>query len=143
MLRCVFILAISLAAGCATQGEKMVQSFSRTRELLAESQGHVDITLIRLNGLRNVQAGGLADAFRQYKDVVAELEEQGKDSQRRADTMKEEAHAHIQAWQSEMKNIKDPTIKASLESRQQAVRSNFKLVQMYAQDARKAYGPFL
>jgi len=39
--------------------------------------------------------------------------------------------------------INDPNIKATLQSRQQAVRSNFKLVQMYADGARKAFDPFL
>ena len=138
-------VSIAVAVGCSSpsQGEKMVQSFAKTREILADSTSHVDVTLVRLSGLRNTPAGYLSDAFRQYKESVNQLEQEGKDSKWRADTLKEEADAHIAAWQREMEDIKDPMIKASLESRRQAVRSNFKLVQMYAQDARKAYEPFL
>jgi len=142
-MRIFLILIVALVGGCSTQGEKMVESFSRTRQLLADAQGQVDMTLIRLKGVRSARGDSLGDAFREYKQEVARLEVTGKDSKRRADTMKEEADAHIKAWQSEMKDIKDPAIKSSLESRRQAVRSNFKLVQMYAQDARKEYEPFL
>ena len=51
--------------------------------------------------------------------------------------------ANILAWQKEVESIKDPSIKASVESRRNAVRSNYALVRMYADDARKAYEPFL
>ena len=142
-MRIFFILIMALAGGCSTQGEKMVESFSRTRQLLADSQDQVDMTLIRLKGVRSARGEMLGDAFRQYKQEVTRLQEKGKDSKRRADTMNQEADAHIKAWESEMKDIKDPAIKSSLESRRNAVRSNFKLVQMYAQDARKKYEPFL
>jgi hypothetical protein len=57
--------------------------------------------------------------------------------------MQEQSDAHIQAWQEEMKTIKDPTIKASVESRRDAVGTNFSLIRMYADDVRKAYEPFL
>jgi hypothetical protein len=136
--------ATMLAGGCSAQsrGEKMVQSFSKTRDMLVRAQSQVDMTLLTLNGLR-ANRGDLGGAFTRYKDSVAQLEKEGTNARRRAEAMKEESDAHIQAWQSEMESIKDPTIKANLQSRREAVRTNFNLVQMYAQDARKAYDPFL
>jgi len=140
----LFSLAVMLAGGCSAQsrGEKMVQSFSKTRDMLAGAKSQVDMTLLTLNGLR-ADRGDPGGAFIRYKDSVAQLEKEGTNARRRAEAMKEESDAHIQAWQSEMASIKDPTIKASLESRRDAVRTNFKLLKMYAQDARKAYDPFL
>ena len=141
LLLCV--LTACTAGGCATRGEKMVQSFSRTRERLTRAQTSVDNTLAALNNVRTARADGLKDAFARYRDTVTQLEQEGKDAKQRAVTMQEEADAHIKAWQKEMETIKDPMIRASVESRRSAVRSNFKLVQMYAEDARKAYEPFL
>jgi len=121
----------------------MVQGFERTRQTLADSQRQVDFTLLSMNALPRTRSDNLSAAFRQYKESVDQLEKQGADAQWRSLAMKEESDDHIRVWQEEMKTIKDPTIKASMESRRDAVRTNFKLVQMYADDARKAYEPFL
>lgn len=141
----LFLLTIALAAGCSsqTQGQKMVQSYSKTRDTLRDSETQVDITLAAMQHVRSTQGERVYDAYRQYKDAVDTLEKQAEDAAFRAKSMKEESDEHIRAWQEEMKSIKDPSIKASLESRRDAVRTNFKLIQMYADDVRKAYEPFL
>jgi hypothetical protein len=142
----LLLLAITVAGGCAsskTQGEKTVQSYMQTRETLAGSRKQVALTQASLENLRTTPPHALKDAFRRYKDAVNQLEKEGTDAKWRAQSMKEQSDAHIQAWQEEMKTIKDPTIKASVESRRDAVSTNFKLIQMYAEDARKAYEPFL
>jgi len=138
-------LAITFAGGCAskTQGEKTVQSYMDTRQTLAESRRQVALTQATLASLQTTPPQALKDSFRRYRDVVGQLEKKGADAKWRAQGMKEQSDAHIQAWQEEMKTIKDPTIKASVDSRRNAVATNFKLLQMYAEDARKAYGPFL
>jgi hypothetical protein len=139
------VLALAHAGGCAStsRGEKMVQSYARTREAVAEGQREVDTTLASLAALRTTRPELLPDAFRRYKDAVGRLEEEGKDAKKRAVAMQGQSETHIKAWEAEMETFKDPTVKASLESRRQAVRSNFKLLTMYADDARKAYAPFL
>ena len=144
----IFALAVfglALGGGCASksQGEKMVKSFSETRRTLAESRAHVGMTLTALQSILTARPDDLEQAFRHYKDAVVRLENEGRDAKGRAKAMKEEADAHIKQWQEEMESIQDPAIKASLESRREAVSRNFKLIQMYAQDVRKAYGPFL
>jgi gas vesicle protein len=141
----LLLLTVSIAGGCAstTHGEKMVQSFTKTRQMLADSQNQVDMTLVTLHSLRTAPPEYVKDVFGRYKKSVDQLEEEGKKAEWRAQTMKEEGDTYIKTWQEEMKDIKDPAIKASLESRRDAVRTNFKLVRMYAEDARKAYGPFL
>jgi hypothetical protein len=137
-------LTIALAGGCAsTPGEKMVESFSKTRQMLADSQNQVDMTLVTLHSLRTAQPEHLKDVFGRYKKSVSQLEEEGTKAKWRAQTMKEEGDTYVKNWQAEMKSIKDPAIKASLESRRDAVATNFKLVRMYAEDARKAFDPFL
>ena len=141
LLLCV--LTVSQAGACATKGEKMVDSFGRTRERVGRAQARVDATLSALNAVRTARADNMKDAFRRYREEVRKLEQEGKDVKQRAVTFREEADAHIKQWQDEMKSVQDPMIRASLESRRDAVRTNFKLVQMYADDARKAYEPCL
>ncbi len=115
----------------------------RTRETVADVQRQVDLTLITLDALRKAPAGYMKDAFGQYKDAVGDLEKERSSAQWRETTMKEESEDHIRAWQREMASIKDPMIKSSLESRREAVRTNFALFQMYVDDAKKAFDPFL
>jgi chromosome segregation ATPase len=121
----------------------MVQSYQDTREGLAEAQSQVDATLGTLAQLRTAPAPAMNDVFRQYKDQVTKLEREKQTAQWRAQTMRDEQDAHIKAWEKEMASIKDPSIHSTLESRRQATRSNFKFVQMYADDIKKRYEPFL
>jgi hypothetical protein len=137
------VLLVSHAGACATRGEKMVQSFGKTRARVSQAQSRVDGTQAALDRVRKAQAANLADAFRGYQGAVDLLEQEGRDVKQRAVTMREEADAHVKQWQKEMASVNDPMIRASLESRRDAVKTNFKLVQMYADDARKAYEPYL
>jgi hypothetical protein len=136
-------LSITLAGGCASTGEKAVQSFQTTKKTVDESESQIDLTIAAIHRLRTAPAEYIKDAFAQYKENVVLLEEQGRKAKERAAAMKDEADAHITAWQKEMETIDDPQIKSTMESRRQAVKSNYQLVQMYADDARKAYEPFL
>lgn len=140
-----FGLLVALAGGCAskTQGEKTVESYSHTRETLSASRRQVALTTSSLTSLRTTPPHAMKDAFRRYRDAVGQLEKEAADAKWRAQAMQEQSDAHIQAWQEEMRSIKDPTIKASVESRRDAVGTNFSLIRMYADDVRKAYEPFL
>lgn len=134
------------AGGCSssTQGEKMVQSFGKTRQTLADARSEVAITLIAMNRMRDVNGDdALKRAFTQYKESVARLEKQAGEAKERAAAMKQEADEHVKKWQKEMASIKDPDIKASLDERRRAVQSNFATARMYADDIRNAYEPFL
>jgi len=141
----LILCAALLAGGCASKsrGEEMVQSFSRTRQIVTDARSQVGQTLASLQVMRVTQGPALADAFRRYKEAVGKLQSEGADANWRATAAKKEAEAHIQAWQNEMKQVQDPQIKSTLESRREAVRTNFKLIQMYADDARRRFGPFL
>lgn len=137
-------LSTTLAGGCASTGEKAVESFQTTRRTVDESEKQIDLTIGALLRLRTTTpAENIKDAFAQYKEDVMLLEEQGRKAKERAAAMKNEADAHIKAWQQEMETIEDPQVKSTMESRRQAVKSNYQIVQMYADDARKAYEPFL
>jgi hypothetical protein len=134
------------AGGCAsasTQGQKRVQGFTKTREVLDESAAQVDATLRAMNDVRRAPAEQKGEAFARYKKAVEKLEKQAADAKWQAQVLKEQSDEHIRKWQEEMKSISDPTMKASLQSRRDAVKTNFTLIQMYADDVRKAYEPFL
>ena len=142
------LLAVALmgAGGCgpkATPGQKKVEGFAKTRAVLDSSALEVRSTVSAMNDLRRVPPEVSGDAFTRYKNAVARLEKQAADAKKHAKAMNDQGNEHIRKWQEEMKSITDPAIKASLESRRDAVKSNFALIQMYAQDVRKAYGPFL
>jgi hypothetical protein len=142
---CLLLLAVAFTGACAskTKGQQQVQGFTKTRDLLAGAQGQVDATLGALNGLLRTPMEHLDEAFAMYKKEVGRLEKEGEDAKWRAQTMKEQSDLQISTWQKEMESISDPDIKASLKSRQDAVRANYALIRMYADDARKAYDPFL
>jgi hypothetical protein len=131
--------------GCASpsQGEKTVESFAKTRQTLVDAQHAVDGTLISLHRLRQVPGDAVAGQFRQYKESVDGLEKAASDAEWIGKGMREQGDSQMQAWEEEMKSIKDPTIKGTVASRQAAVRSNYKIVRMYAEDARKAYLPYI
>jgi hypothetical protein len=139
------IAAVTLIGGCTStgSGEKNLESFSRTRANLAAAQDDVDHTLATMNGLRITTATNLGNAFKQYKDAVTRLERRGVEATRLADATKENMDMNVITWQKELESIQDPTIKASAQSRRDAVRSNYAQLQMYAQDARKAYDAFM
>ena len=140
----VLVSLLFLAGGCAkTQGEKMIQTFADTREITTDVRGRVVKTMVSLQQLRTAPGDRIGDAFNRYKDAVEDLEEEDVETRWQATGVKHSAEEHIGAWQKEMETIQDPKIKATLADRQQAVRTNFQLVQMYADDARKRFGPYL
>ena len=141
----VGIVWAAMAMGCSSSsssGQKTFESYSRTRGTLATAQTQIDETLTRLNGLRITEPGNLNNAFRQYKDSVARLEETRADAKQLAAAMQENMDMNIMTWQKEMESIQDPGVKATVESRRDAVRSNYEQLKMYAQDARTAYDRF-
>ena len=141
----IIAVASGVAGGCASpsQGEKMVQGYANTRQFLAETRGHVDVAMGSMESMRTLPAQQLKVAFARYRKSVSTLEQEEKDARFRASSMKEKHADHIRVWQEEMASVTDPSIKSSLESRREAVRTNFALVQMYADDVLKHYQPFL
>src|SRR4051794_11722470 len=94
--------ALAFVGGCSTQGEKMVESFASTRETVSKAQRQVDTTLVSLHALRSTPVPALKDGFRDYKDAVEKLEEQGADAKKRATVLQDRADSHIKAWEKEM-----------------------------------------
>jgi hypothetical protein len=142
---CGIVAVVALAGGCSSSsgGQKTFESFTKTQSTLAAAQSDIDQTLASLNGLRITTPDNLNNAFKQYKQSVDRLEQRGDDAKQLAASMQENMTMNIQAWQKEMETIQDPTVKASVESRREAVRTNYELVKMYASEARHAYEPFL
>ena len=138
-------MCFALGAGCSssTQGQKSVEGFEHTKDAVASAQVQVQRTISAMTALRAVPSNMLSEAFGRYKQSVADLEKEADQAKWRALSMKENADTQIQSWQSEMADIKDPQIKASLEKRREAIRDNYALLKMYADDARKAYEPFV
>jgi len=141
----VAMAVAALAGGCSSSsgGQKTFESFTKTQSTLAAAQRDIDQTLASLNGVRITTPDNLNNAFGQYKKSVDQLEQRGKDAKQLAASMQENMTMNIKAWQKEMETIEDPEIKASVESRREAVKTNYELVKMYASEARHAYEPFL
>lgn len=141
------VIAMTLTAGgCASStggGEKLAGSYMRTRGHLAASQSQIDQTLSALNGMRITDATNLSNAFSQYKQEVTGLEKKGTEARQLAAAMQDNMDMNTMNWQKEMDSIEDPAVKSSVESRREAVRTNYDQLKMYAQDARNAYEPFL
>jgi hypothetical protein len=121
----------------------MVESYASTRETVAKAQRQVDETLVSLHRLRSTPVPAMKDGFRDYKGDVEKLEAQGTDAKKRATVLRDRQASHIAAWEKEVAQMKDPAIKATMEQRREALPANYKLLMLYADDTRKAYGPFL
>jgi hypothetical protein len=139
-------ILLCVAMGCSSgdrmpQGEKAVESFQTTRTRVAKAQQQVDKTLAALD--RMGPGGDLAKAFKQHGEAVKDLEQSGDSARRRAQQMRDNFDAYITKWQAEQAHIKDPTIKATLQQRREAVRDNFEQVRAAADAVRQAYEPFL
>ncbi len=134
------VAVAALAVGCSSSsgGQKTFEGFTKTRTNLAAAQNDIDQTLANLNGVRITTPDNLNNAFKQYKQSVDQLEQRGDDAKQLAASMQENMDMNIKSWQKEMETIQDPTVKASVESRRDAVRSNYELVKMYASEARHA-----
>jgi hypothetical protein len=141
----VAVMAAFVSGGCASSsgGEQLASSYSRTRGHLAESQSQVDQTLATLSSMRMTHSTNLSNAFDQYKKAVEGLEEKGKEAKQLAAGMQENIDANTMSWEKEMESIQDPGVQATVQSRRDAVRANYDQLKMYAQDARRAYEPFL
>jgi hypothetical protein len=126
-----------------SSGEKAAESFTRTRGNLAEARERIDATLMAMNGVRMTDPSNLRNAFGQYKTAVKDLEQQSEKAKQLALSLQQNVDANMAKWQKEMETVQDPSIRSSVESRRDAVRSNYSTIQTYAQDARKAFDPFL
>jgi type IV pilus biogenesis protein CpaD/CtpE len=141
------LVALAIAvAGCASGGkqsggEKAFETFQRTQIGLTQAQQQVDKIMTTMDQFQ--YSGNLNNAFQNYKAAVAELDKSAVQAKRRADAMRENAPMYTAKWQKEMDSISDPSIKASVESRREAVRANFAQVRAAADDARQAYEPFM
>ena len=141
------VLGCLLMAGCSssggTHGQKMAQGFAQTKGQLIDGQAQVDTVLAQMDQLKYYGSGNLNNSFKNYRAAVDKLEKQGEDAKWRAQAMDENIDSTIQAWQKEMESVQDPQVKATLEARKEAVRTNYAQVRRYADDARSAYQPFL
>ena len=142
------IAALSFAVGCSSSGrigesEKAVEGFQSTKAALVKAQAQVDTTLAAMNQLSATAGGDLQKTFKNYTAAVEDLEDTAAGAKKRAEAMRKNVDAYVAKWQKEMQTMQDPTIKASLEKRRQAVTANFAKVRESAQAVREAYQPFI
>ena len=140
------LLIAALAGGCSSGGrapesKKAVEGFDKTREAITKAQGQVNSTNAALEEL---SAGGdLQKSFKRYTSSVADLEQSARDARQRATSMRERVKEYTDEWQKEIDTMQDPTIRAGLTERREAVRNNFENVRNSAQAARDAYEPYM
>ena len=140
------LLVASLAVGCSSSGrtaesEKAVEGFQKTREAITKAQGQVDQTNTALDRL--AAGGDLQKSYKTYNSSVSDLEKTAEGARKRAQGMRERVHEYTTQWEKEIDTMKDPTIRAGLTQRREAVRENFDKVKNSAQAAREAYQPYL
>jgi hypothetical protein len=142
----VCLFAMQLAVGCSSSsskasGGKVFEGYQRTQTRLDAAEKQVDTVLADMGQL--TYTGPIKTPFDNYKKSVDKLEEQGKDAKWRSETMTANAEQYISNWQKDVETVNDPTVKASLEARREAVRTNFGRIRAAADDVRKAYDPFM
>jgi hypothetical protein len=137
----VLIVGCSSGSGQMSEGKKAVEGFGDTKVALQKAQAQVDKTLSTMNAM---SAGGdLKKSYAAFNDSVADLEKTASAARKRSAGMQANVDAYVKKWQAEMEKMNDPTIKASLAERRDAVKSNFETVRNDATAARDAYQPFI
>ena len=143
LMTCVVAI---VASGCASNeksgGQKAVDGFKRTQVNLANAQRQVDETLMRMDQLQYTNNLN-STTFRNYKSAVTQLEKQGDDAKWRAENMNNNMDDYVSRWQEEMDKIEDPSVKASVAARREAVRANFEQIRSTAREVKAAYDPFM
>ena len=141
----IVAVAAALAGGCSSSsgGQKTFEGFTKTQTTSRRRADRHRPDAGEPQRRAHHDARQPEQRLRQYKKSVDQLEQRGEDAKQLAASMQENMTMNIKSWQKEMETIQDPTIKASVESRREAVRTNYEPVKMYAQDARNAYEPFL
>ena len=135
-----------LAVGCSSSGrakesEKAVEGFQATRGSIAKAQAEVDRANASLDQL--TAGGDLQKSYIAFNGSVADLEKSAADARKRAESMRARVKEYTDKWQQEMETMEDPTIRANLAQRREAVRANFQKVQGAAKGARDAYEPYM
>ena len=136
----------ALIAGCSSsgrisEGNKAIEGFSDVRESVAKAQTQVDKTL---QSMSQLSAGGdVSKSYKAFSANVDDLKDIADSARQRSESMRKNVEAYVAKWQKEMETVQDPTIKASLSQRRDAVRSNFDSVRASAQACREAYQPFM
>jgi len=123
------------------EGSKAIGSFADTKAQVAKASAQVDNTQAALNQLSS--SSDLKRAFKNYSDQVKELDMTAKDTRKTADAMREKTKEYVAKWEEEMDKMNDPSIRASLASRREAVRANFEQIRTASQGARDAYQPYM
>ena len=146
-LVCGFAVALAaLMSGCTSdtgksQGEMMAQSFERTQVGLMDGQLKVDNTLMTMDQFQ--YTGNIITQYNNYKAAVADLEQTGEAARRRAESMRVNGDEYIKRWDKDMAEITDPSVKGTMEGRQDAVKANYSAICASADDVKAAYDTFL
>jgi len=145
----VVVVGIGLIAsstGCSSSGrvkesEKAVEGFQNMQKGITKAQQQVDATLASLSQL---QAGGdLQKSYKSFSSQKKDLQKTAEEAKKRSASMRENMEEYVQKWEKEMGDMNDPSVRATLESRRQAVRTNFQKVRDAGTAARDAYQPFM
>jgi chromosome segregation ATPase len=142
------VLGAALAAGCSSGGggrtgesKKAIEGFQDTRNSITGAQKQVDATLASLNTMAS--GTDLQKTYKTFTGQVNKLEATAAGAKKRSDAMKKNLDAYVTKWQSEVGGMSDPSIRAGVTERQNAVKANFEKVRNSAADARGAYEPFM
>ena len=143
----VVLFATILLSGCSSgggridEGQKAIEGFQSTRTGVQKAQQQVDQTLVSIDKL--AAGGEMQKSYKAYTKEVDDLQGAAKNAAKRAQKMRENYKEYVTKWQKEVEKMGDPTIKASLTQRREAVSANFDRVRSSAEAAKQAYEPFM
>ena len=137
---------LALICGCSSdgrmdEGTRAVEGFGKTKSSIANATKQVDDITKSLDALSS--GSDLPKALKQFNGRLDDLKESAETARNRAQAMRERQAEFIAKWQEEMKTVKDPTLKSTLEQRRESVQTNFERVRTAGQAVRDAYDPFV
>jgi chromosome segregation ATPase len=138
----MFVLALS--SGCKSSGgssssaDKAVSSLVDTRVEVVKAQNELTETLMSLDGLQNA-SGDITPAYERFKKALASTEQQKKNAEQRAKSMREHSAEYQKEWEQETSVINNPDVKESAQERAEHVRNRYGTIREIALDCRKQY----
>jgi len=146
----VVMSAVATAGACKSgeksdegskEGSMAVEGFNATRASITNAQTRVDNVSKALDQIAS--GADLPKSYAHFNTTVADIEKAASDAKKRGEAMRARMQEYVSRWQNEIDKMEDPTIRAGLTERREAVRQNFDKVRSAGQEARAAYDPYL
>jgi len=142
------LVVVLLMVGCASNEPSSTNGrpgsgIAEYRQVTTDAQkalGRALNSLAAVSGQSNRCSPEVLSAF---SSEFQRLQVDSVQMRARSQAMQARGDAYFDSWQEQMKRIKDPQLRAHVESQRPAFQEHFQKIKALSQEGRAAFGPFL